>query len=150
MARLTIGSASPRPLSAACWPSTTVARRWRPSWAAGAKYARRAPLLAQAEASRWPARPSERDALVNTVDVSVLDQWIDRNEAYDTALRNLYKVISKVGARSRPAIQAAVAAEAAARARLPPDTRGLVIIMADIGRGGMNGASSPSRRRRAS
>ena len=35
---------------------------------------------------------------------------------------------------------AAVKAEAAARARLPPDTRGLVIIMSEIGRGGMNGA----------
>ena len=39
-----------------------------------------------------------------------------------------------------PATRAAIKAEADARARLPPDTRGLVIIMAEIGRGGMNGA----------
>ena len=38
------------------------------------------------------------------------------------------------------ATRAAVKAEAAARAQLPPDTRALVVIMADIGRGGMNGA----------
>ena len=40
----------------------------------------------------------------------------------------------------QPATKAAVKAEAAARARLPPDTRGLIIIMSEIGRGGMNGA----------
>ena len=31
-------------------------------------------------------------------------------------------------------------AERKAQDRLPPDTRGLVLIMAEIGRGGMNGA----------
>ena len=30
--------------------------------------------------------------------------------------------------------------ERKAKDRLPPDTRGLVLIMAEIGRGGMNGA----------
>ena len=52
----------------------------------------------------------------------------------------LYTEISKVGKKVTAATQAAVKAEAAARARLPPDTRGLVIIMSEIGRGGMNGA----------
>ena len=42
--------------------------------------------------------------------------------------------------RSPAATRAAVKAEAAARAQLPPDTRGLVVIMADIGQGGMSGA----------
>jgi stage V sporulation protein SpoVS len=37
-------------------------------------------------------------------------------------------------------VRAAVKAEAVARANLPPDRRALVVIMADIGRGGMNGA----------
>ena len=97
--------------------------------------------------SCWP-RPSDqlaaartiRDQLVNTVDVSVLDQWISRNADYDVALGNLYTEISKVKGKVTAATRAAVKAEAAARARLPPDTRGLVIIMAEIGRGGMNGA----------
>lgn len=82
----------------------------------------------------------ERDQLANTVDVSVLDDWIGRNAVYDDALRDLYRAIPKVTKKVTPKIRAAVKAEAAARARLPPDTRGLVIIMADIGRGGMNGA----------
>ena len=37
-------------------------------------------------------------------------------------------------------LRRAIAAEAEARDNLPPDTRGLVVIMAEIGRGGMNGA----------
>ena len=31
-----------------------------------------------------------RDQLANTVDVTVLDQWLDRSGAYDAALRGLY------------------------------------------------------------
>jgi hypothetical protein len=38
------------------------------------------------------------------------------------------------------AVRKAFAAEKAARERLPGDTRGLVVIMAEIGRGGMNQA----------
>ncbi len=104
-----------------------------------AKYAAALKLLAQASTQLALAR-GVRDQLVNTVDVSVLDQWIKRNADYDVALRNLYVAISKVGKTVTAATRAAVKAEAVARARLPPDTRGLVIIMADIGRGGMTGA----------
>lgn len=104
-----------------------------------AKYAEAIKLLDQAEKQITAARVL-RDKLVATVEVSVLDEWLDRDADYDVALRNLYKAISKVGKQVTPAAQAAVKAEAAARARLPPDGRGLVIIMAEIGRGGMNGA----------
>ena len=104
-----------------------------------AKYTAALKLLGQAAEQLTAARVI-RDQLVDTVDVSVLDEWISRNAAYDTALGNLYKEISKVKGRVTAATRAAVKAEAAARARLPPDTRGLVVIMADIGRGGMNGA----------
>ena len=104
-----------------------------------AKYADAMKLITQAEAQLASAR-TLRDQLANTVDVSVLDEWVARNAAYDVALRNLYDAISKVGKTVTAATRAAVKAEAAARARLPPDTRGLVVIMADIGRGGMNGA----------
>ena len=72
--------------------------------------------------------------------MTVLDQWLDRNAAYDRALRDLYTVIPKVGSRVTDAVRKAIAAEQAAKDRLPPDTRGLVVIMAEIGRGGMNGA----------
>ena len=104
-----------------------------------AKYADADKLIAQAGAQLTTAK-SVRDDLARTVDVTVLDEWIQRNETYDTALRNLYKAISKVGRTVTPAVRNAVKAEKAARAQLPPDPRGLVVIMADIGRGGMNQA----------
>lgn len=81
-----------------------------------------------------------RDVLSRTVDVSVLDEWLDRNEAYDVALRGLYVALDDVGGRVTNDVREAIAAERAAKDRLPPDSRGLILIMADIGRGGMNGA----------
>ena len=104
-----------------------------------AKYADADKLIAQAGAQLTTAK-SVRDDLAKTVDVTVLDEWIRRNENYDTALRNLYKAISKVGRTVTPAVRNAVKAEKAARAELPPDNKALVVIMADIGRGGMNQA----------
>lgn len=78
-----------------------------------------------------------RDRLVATVDVSTLDQWLDRSAAYDVALRRLYEAVVEAGGRVTDAVRAAIEAEAAAKERLPPDTRSLVVIMAEIGRGGM-------------
>ena len=74
------------------------------------------------------------------VDVTVLDEWLDRNEAYDVALRGLYVALEDVGGRVTDDVRDAIAAEKAAKERLPPDSRGLILIMAEIGRGGMNGA----------
>jgi hypothetical protein len=104
-----------------------------------ARYDEALALLDQADATIIQARRL-RDQLANTVDVTVLDQWLDRNADYDHALRGLYQVISKVGSRVTDTVRKAIAAEQAAKNRLPPDTRGLVVIMAEIGRGGMNGA----------
>ena len=81
-----------------------------------------------------------RTQLATTVDVTVLDQWLERNESYDTALRGLYVALDKVGGRVTDKVRKAIAAEKEARTRLPPDSRGLIIIIAEIGRGGMNGA----------
>ena len=92
-----------------------------------------------ADATILAAR-SLRTQLSNTVDVTVLDEWLDRNAAYDVALRNLYAEYARVGNTVTQALRDAIAAEAEARRQLPPDTRGLVVIMAEIGRGGMNGA----------
>ena len=76
--------------------------------------------------------------------MTVLDEWLNRNADYDVALRDEYEVLSTVGSKVSDALSKAIAkakaAERAARDRLPPDTRGLVVIMAEIGRGGMNGA----------
>ncbi len=104
-----------------------------------AKYDAAMKLIDQAALQITAAR-DERNGLVQTVDVSVLDEWLNRNADYDVALKNLYKAIKKVGKKVTASTRAAVKAEADARARLPADTRGLVVIMADIGRSGMNGA----------
>lgn len=81
-----------------------------------------------------------RDVLATTVDVTVLDQWLDRNAGYDVALRGLYQALEDVGGRVTRAVRDAIDAEKAAKERLPADSRGLILIMAEIGRGGMNGA----------
>jgi hypothetical protein len=81
-----------------------------------------------------------RDQLAKTVDVSTLDEWLDRSHKYDVALRNLYTKLVASKGRVTPAVRVAMTEERKARDRLPPDTRGLVLIMAEIGRGGMNGA----------
>ena len=99
-ARLTIGSVAASRMSAA------LAEHDRLVVAATqdgrlAKYASAMKLLDKAEAQIAAAR-KERDGLVQTVDVSVLDQWLERNQAYDVALRNLYKEISKVGKKISP------------------------------------------------
>lgn len=82
-----------------------------------------------------------RNQLAATVEVTTLDAWLDRSEAYDEALRALYLAVRDSGGRATDDVQAAARAEEAARARLPPDTRALVLIMSDIGRGGMSAAA---------
>jgi hypothetical protein len=104
-----------------------------------AKYADAIKVLDKAKAQIAAAR-ALRDSLSATVDVTVLDEWLARNENYDVALQNLYKAFTKVGSKVTKAMHAAVTAEAEARAQLPPDTRGLVLIMAQIGQGGMSQA----------
>lgn len=81
-----------------------------------------------------------RDELAASVDVTTLDEWLKRNRAYDEALRELYRLLGDSQGRVTDAIRAAFSAEEVARANLPPDTRGLVVIMAELGRGGLNQA----------
>ena len=104
-----------------------------------AKYAAALAILDEADVTIGDARRL-RDRLSATVDVTTLDDWLDRSAGYDTALRELYDSLRKSDGRVSATVRAAMAAERKARDRLPPDTRGLVVIMADIGRGGMNGA----------
>jgi hypothetical protein len=104
-----------------------------------AKYDQAIELIGEA-GKQLDAAVAEREELKKTVDVTVLDEWIARNQAYDVALRDLYTAIKKVGNKVTNATRKAVKAEAAARARLPPDNRALIIIIGDIGRSGMNDA----------
>lgn len=81
-----------------------------------------------------------RDQLANAADVSTLDQWISRNRRYDIALTALYTALLDSGGSVTQAVKDAFKEEGLARAELPPDTRGLIVIIADIGRGGLNQA----------
>ena len=82
-----------------------------------------------------------RDRLAATVDVTTLDEWLDRSGDYDAALRKLYVAVQRADGRITSAVRSAMRAEARAQARLPPDTRSLVLIMSDIGRGGLNASA---------
>lgn len=104
-----------------------------------AEYADALAILDEADATIADARRL-RDTLAATVDVETLDAWLDRSAAYDAALRELYDELRKSEGRVTPAVRTAMTGEREARGRLPADTRGLVVIMAEIGRGGMNGA----------
>ncbi|MBA3877044.1 MAG: hypothetical protein C0498_08935 [Anaerolinea sp.] len=81
-----------------------------------------------------------RDQLANATDVSTLDAWLSRNRRYDAALVTLYSALRDSGGIVNDTVREAYREESAARAVLPPDTRGLVLIVADIGRGGLNQA----------
>lgn len=91
-------------------------------------------------ADELTAERKMRDVLANTVDVSVLDQLLERNAAYDKALRALYVALNRAGGKITDDVRDERAAEQEARRRLPPDARALIVIIAEIGRGGMNGA----------
>lgn len=81
-----------------------------------------------------------RDRLAANVDVSTLDQWIERNAAYDEALRDLWDALRRSGGRATSAVREAAAREKTAKEQLPPDARALVVILGDVARGGLNQA----------
>jgi hypothetical protein len=81
-----------------------------------------------------------RDALANTVDVSTLTQWIERNLEYDAALARLFQATIDANGAITDEQKAAAVAERRAHSLLPSNTSGLVIILAEIGRGGLNQA----------
>jgi hypothetical protein len=66
--------------------------------------------------------------------------WLDLNAAYDAAVRRLYQALVDSKGKVNAEVRKAFDGEVAARKRLPPDTKGLVIILAEIGRGGLNQA----------
>ena len=81
-----------------------------------------------------------RDDLRNTSDVETLDTWIRLNRRYDEALVALYTALRDSGGLVNDAVREAYRAEGEARAALPSDARGLVVIVAEVGRGGLNQA----------
>jgi len=81
-----------------------------------------------------------RDELAKSTDVATLTDWIDRNAAYDAALKTLYTALVRSDGRATAEVEKAFKGEQAARAQLPGDTRGIVVIMSDIAQGGLNQA----------
>jgi hypothetical protein len=81
-----------------------------------------------------------RDELANTVDVSVLTEWIDRNATFDAALRRVWTLLDRSRGQVTSAIRTAFVALRTAQVNLPPDSRALVVVMADVARGGINQA----------
>jgi hypothetical protein len=136
---LTVGSLSATQLSgllsAHDTAVVTAAARGR-----AADYAAALGHLDKADAAITQAR-ALRDKLATSVDVSTLDQWLDRSAAYDKALRALYAALRASGGAVTDAVRTAARAEDAAKARLPPDTRALSLIMGEIGQGGMTDAA---------
>ncbi len=104
-----------------------------------AEYEQALTILEGADAAIADARVL-RGQLARTVDVTTLDEWLERSARYDVALRELYAALVDSDGRITRAVRTAMTEEDKAKDRLPPDTRGLVLIMAEIGRGGMNGA----------
>jgi hypothetical protein len=133
--RLTIGSLSATNLSSLLSDHDRAVGRAAARGRA-ADYAGALGHLDDAEAAITRAR-AMRDNLATSVDVTTLDAWLDRSGAYDKALRDLYAALRASGGAVNEAVRRAVRAEEAAKARLPPDTRALVLIMAEIGQGGM-------------
>lgn len=136
--RLTVGSAAASKLAAQLADHDALVAK-AASQGRDAKYAKAITTLKEAAAALDATKPY-RDRLRNTVDETTLDQWIERNQAYDKALSGLYDALDKVGGKVTTKVRKAIAAEKAARAQLPPDARGLIVIMGSIAEGGLNGA----------
>jgi hypothetical protein len=81
-----------------------------------------------------------RDKLATTTDVSILSRWIDLNATYDAALRKTWTLLDKSKGRVTKPIEDAFVELRTATAELPADSRALIVIMADVARGGINQA----------
>jgi hypothetical protein len=137
-ARLAAGATVANRLTVLLQDHDTTAGKAATEGRAG-KYAAGLKTLAAATALLDQAK-TLRDALANTVDVDTLTQWIDRNAEYDAALAALFQAtIDAKGAITQKLKDAAIA-ERRAHDFLPSNTSGLVIILAEIGRGGLNQA----------
>lgn len=81
-----------------------------------------------------------RDRLAITTDVGILDRWIDLNAAYDAALRKTWTLLIQSKGKVTNPVKTAFDELTAAQAKLPPDSRAMIVIMADVARGGLNQA----------
>lgn len=136
--RLAAGATTANGLTSLLTDHDTIAGQAAASGRAG-KYAAALKTLKEAQA-KLDAAKTLRDALANTVDVTTLTQWIDRNVEYDAALGHLYQATIDAKGRITDDLKQAAIDERRAHSLLPANTSGLVIILAEIGRGGLNQA----------
>lgn len=83
---------------------------------------------------------SLRDEIVTGGDVTVLDDWIQINQAFDDALEALYVALDAAHGRNTLNVQDAYRNEQNAFNNLPKDNRAIVVIVAQIAQGGLNQA----------
>jgi len=84
---------------------------------------------------------AERVKLIADPGQTVLDEWIERNRDYDLALQGLYLALDESGGDAHTAkVQAARVAERRAYDQLPPDRRTIIVIVAEVARGGLTQA----------
>jgi len=81
-----------------------------------------------------------RVRLIAGTEPTVLDEWIERNGAYDLALRTLYAALVVSHGEVTLAVKSARREERAAFALLPPDRRTILVIVAEVARGGLTQA----------
>jgi hypothetical protein len=136
--RLAAGATTANGLTALLTDHDRIAGQAAASGRAG-KYAAALKTLKGAEAKLVQAK-TMRDALANTVDVTTLTQWINANATYDAALGRLYQATIDAKGRITDELRKAALDERRAHDLLPANTSGLVIILAEIGRGGLNQA----------
>ncbi len=105
----------------------------------GIKYRPALDALSKADAA-LATSAKLRDRLAISTDVTILTRWIDLNATYDAAVRTLWTELIKSKGKVSKAVERAFAAVRTAQAALPPDDRGLIVIMADVARGGLNQA----------
>lgn len=81
-----------------------------------------------------------RVRLIGGTENTVLDEWVERNGNYDTALRALYRALDESGGVVNVEVQAARRDERIAFQQLPPDRRTIIVIVSEVTRGGLTQA----------
>lgn len=82
-----------------------------------------------------------RVRLIAGTEQTVLDEWMDRNTAYDEALQALYAALVKSKGKPLTAeVQSAKREVDIAFANLPPDRRTILVIVSEVARGGLTQA----------
>jgi hypothetical protein len=81
-----------------------------------------------------------RVRLIAGTEPTVLDEWIERDATYDTALKKLYAALVASKGKQSLAVTAALREVNDAFKLLPPDRRTIIVIVAEVARGGLTQA----------